>query len=100
MENHQSTQSGRHTRRTAGRSEDRKVLEEQLQEGLEGSFPGSDPVSVTSSLISGSPKEKEDNLAAVRLDAMTEKRFDRPIVISLRRGESLDISQRSKPRIS
>jgi hypothetical protein len=50
--------SGRQTRRTAGRSEDRKVLEEQLQEGLEGSFPGSDPVSVTSSLISGSPKEK------------------------------------------
>jgi hypothetical protein len=58
MENHQSTLRGRQTRRTAGRSEDRKVLEEQLQEGLEGSFPGSDPVSVTSSLISGSPKEK------------------------------------------
>jgi hypothetical protein len=60
MENSQRspTASGRQTRRTAGRSEDRKVLEEQLQEGLEGSFPGSDPVSVTSSLISGSPKPK------------------------------------------
>jgi hypothetical protein len=60
MENSQRslTASGRQTRRTAGRSEDPKVLEEQLQEGLEGSFPGSDPVSVTTSLISGSPKEK------------------------------------------
>lgn len=45
-------------RRTPGRSEDLQTLEEQLQEGLEGSFPGSDPVSVTSSLISGRPKEK------------------------------------------
>jgi len=50
--------SGRLTRRTAGRAEDRKTLEEQLDEGLEDSFPGSDPVSVTSSLISGGPKEK------------------------------------------
>jgi hypothetical protein len=58
MENQQSTQSGRQTRRTAGRSEDSKILEEQLQEGLEGSFPSSDPVSVTTSLIIGSPKEK------------------------------------------
>ena len=60
MENSQRspTASGRQTRRTAGRSEDSKVLEEQLQEGLEGSFPGSDPVSVTSSLISGGPKKK------------------------------------------
>jgi hypothetical protein len=83
------TASGRQTRRTAGRSEDRKVLEEQLQEGLEGSFPGSDPVSVTTSLISGSPKDKRNNLAGARLDA--EKLFDRPILISPRRGESLDI---------
>jgi hypothetical protein len=61
MENSQRspTTSGRQTRRTAGRSEDRKILEEQLQEGLEGSFPGSDPVSVTTSLISGSPKQKK-----------------------------------------
>jgi hypothetical protein len=60
MENSQRnpTTSGRQTRRTAGRSEDRKILEEQLQEGLEGSFPGSDPVSVTTSLISGRPKQK------------------------------------------
>ena len=40
--------SGRLTRRTAGRAEDRETLEEQLDEGLEDSFPGSDPVSVTS----------------------------------------------------
>ena len=50
-------------RRTPGRSEDPAVLEEQLQEGLEDSFPASDPVSVTSTLISGTgkrpPKEKQ-----------------------------------------
>lgn len=46
-------------RRTPGRAEDRPTLEEQLQEGLEDSFPGSDPVSVTSSLISGGPKDKQ-----------------------------------------
>ena len=40
-------------RRTSGRSEDPVVLEEQLQEGLEDSFPASDPVAVTSTLISG-----------------------------------------------
>ena len=57
MENQQSTPSGRHTRRTQGRSEDRATLEEQLQEGLESTFPGSDPVSVTTSLISGAPKQ-------------------------------------------
>lgn len=43
-------------RRTPGRSEDPSVLEEQLQEGLEDSFPASDPVSVTSTLISGKGK--------------------------------------------
>jgi hypothetical protein len=37
----------------AGRSEDPSVLEEQLQEGLEDTFPASDPVSVTLILISG-----------------------------------------------
>lgn len=41
------------TRRTAGRAEDRATLEEQLCEGLEDSFPASDPVSVVSTLISG-----------------------------------------------
>ncbi len=43
-------------RRTPGRSEDPAVLEEQLQEGLEDTFPASDPVSVTSTLISGTAK--------------------------------------------
>jgi hypothetical protein len=41
------------TRRTPGRAEDFKTLEEQLCEGLEDTFPASDPVSVTSTLISG-----------------------------------------------
>ena len=43
-------------RRTPGRSEDPAVLEEQLQEGLEDTFPASDPVSVTSTLISRTAK--------------------------------------------
>jgi hypothetical protein len=46
-------------RRTPGRSEDPKILEEQLQEGLEETFPASDPVSVTSTLISGTGKPLE-----------------------------------------
>ena len=46
-------------RRTPGRSEDPAVLEEQLQEGLENSFPASDPVSVTSTLISGTGKRSQ-----------------------------------------
>ena len=32
-------------------------LEEELEEGLEDSFPGSDPVSVTSTAIPGSPRK-------------------------------------------
>jgi hypothetical protein len=49
-------------RRIPGRSEDPTVLEEQLQEGLEDTFPASDPVSVTSTLISGNRKlpQKEE----------------------------------------
>lgn len=44
-------------RRTPGRAEDQRTLEEQLQEGLEDSFPASDPISVTSTLIGGAPKD-------------------------------------------
>ncbi len=39
--------------RTPGRAEDFETLEEQLCEGLEDTFPASDPVSVVSTLISG-----------------------------------------------
>lgn len=45
-------------RRTPGRSEDPKVLEEQLEEGLEDTFPASDPVAVTTTLISGPAKRQ------------------------------------------
>ena len=34
------------------------VREEELEEGLEDTFPASDPVSVTSSSIPGGPKKK------------------------------------------
>jgi hypothetical protein len=40
-------------RRTPGRAEDSETLEEQLCEGLEDTFPASDPVSVVSTLIAG-----------------------------------------------
>ncbi len=43
-------------RRTPGRAEDRETLEEQLLEGLEDSFPASDPISVVSTLIAGRGK--------------------------------------------
>ena len=46
----------RRRRRTPGRAEDRDTLEEQLSEGLEDSFPASDPVSVVSTLIAGRSK--------------------------------------------
>ena len=49
---------GQH-RRTPGRAEDRETLDEQLLEGLEDTFPASDPVSVTSTSISGGPKTRE-----------------------------------------
>lgn len=44
-------------RRTAGRAEDKGTLEEQLQEGLEDTFPASDPVSVVTTAIPGSTKK-------------------------------------------
>ena len=38
---------------------DADMREEELEEGLEDSFPASDPVSVTSSSIPGGPKKKQ-----------------------------------------
>jgi hypothetical protein len=35
------------------------LREEELEEGLEDTFPASDPVSVTSSSIPGGPKKKQ-----------------------------------------
>lgn len=45
------------TRRTPGRSEEPRTLEDQLQAGLEDSFPASDPPSVVSTTISGGSKK-------------------------------------------
>lgn len=53
-------------KRTPGRSEDPSVLEEQLQEGLEDTFPASDPISVTSTLISGARNGMESDPAEDR----------------------------------
>jgi hypothetical protein len=49
-------------RKTAGRAVDRPTLEEQLQEGLEDSFPASDPISVTTTAIPGRPKPKKGSV--------------------------------------
>lgn len=45
----------RRARRSDQRPKDQHVLQEELDEGLEDSFPASDPVSVTSTTISGAP---------------------------------------------
>lgn len=50
------TNASSRRRRTKGRAEDRETLEEQLGEGLEDTFPASDPVSVVSTLIAGRAK--------------------------------------------
>ena len=44
-------------RRTEGRSENPDTLEEQLQSGLEDSFPASDPPAVVSTAITGGAKD-------------------------------------------
>jgi hypothetical protein len=52
-----TTSESRRRRRTPGRAEDAATLEEQLLEGLEDTFPASDPVSVVSTLIAGRCKK-------------------------------------------
>ncbi len=44
-------------RKTPGRAVEPDLLEEQLTEGLEDSFPASDPISVVSTAIAGQPKK-------------------------------------------
>ncbi|WP_274628984.1 hypothetical protein [Arvimicrobium flavum] len=48
-------------RRTQGRSENCDTLEEQLQAGLEDSFPASDPPAVVSTAISRGTTKHEDD---------------------------------------
>jgi hypothetical protein len=64
-------------RRTPGRAEDRDTLEEQLREGLEDSFPASDPVSVVSTLIAGRAKKLvgTDEVIRAMRDAEKQDRF-------------------------
>lgn len=52
-----STTENTEDRRALGRSEKTETLEDQLQEGLEGSFPASDPPAVVSTAISGRAKK-------------------------------------------
>lgn len=47
-------------RRTQGRSERAETLEEQLQTGLEDTFPASDPPAVISTAISRGPRTHEN----------------------------------------
>jgi hypothetical protein len=63
-------------RRTEGRSENPDTLEEQLQSGLEDSFPASDPPAVVSTSISGSAKDivGTDEVLRRKKAAATRKR--------------------------
>jgi hypothetical protein len=63
-------------RRTPGRAEDRATLEEQLREGLEDSFPASDPVSVVSTLIAGRGKKLVGTDEVIRAMRAAERRLD------------------------
>lgn len=54
--NLQETLMDQNDRAEKGRSKNDKVLEEQLEEGLEDTFPASDPVSVVSTAIPGKAK--------------------------------------------
>jgi hypothetical protein len=61
-------------RRTPGRAEDRETLEEQLSEGLEDTFPASDPVSVVSTLIAGRSKALVGTDEVIRSMRTAERR--------------------------
>ena len=58
---HKDTKSGSQqspkVKRSDPAQDEKDRLEEQLEEGLEDSFPASDPVSVTSTAIPGSPRK-------------------------------------------
>lgn len=66
-----SAQEDVRSRRTPGRSENRETLEDQLQEGLEDTFPASDPPAVVSTTISGGAKKLvgTDEVLAQQRDA-------------------------------
>lgn len=55
---HPTKPATRPNRRAEGRKKDPATLEEQLQEGLEDTFPGSDPVSVTIPGVPGRPDDR------------------------------------------
>jgi len=50
--------SKRSRKPTVDRPSDQTELSRELDEGLEGSFPASDPVSVTSTVIPGGPAKR------------------------------------------
>ena len=68
-----ATNGSKH-RRTPGRAEDRETLEEQLSEGLEDTFPASDPVSVVSTLIVGRSKALVGTDEIIRARREAERR--------------------------
>ena len=69
-----ATNGSKH-RRTPGRAEDRETLEEQLSEGLEDTFPASDPVSVVSTLIAGRSKALVGTDEIIRARREAERRI-------------------------
>ncbi|TIQ26778.1 MAG: hypothetical protein E5X48_33585 [Mesorhizobium sp.] len=65
-------------RRTAGRSEIAATLEEQLQSGLEDSFPASDPPAVVSTAITGGSKNIVGTDEVLRRKKAASKRERHP----------------------
>lgn len=65
-------------RRTEGRSEKAQTLEEQLQSGLEDTFPASDPPAVVSTSIPGGTKHLVGTDEVLRQKREAEKRKAEP----------------------
>ncbi|MCA0015761.1 hypothetical protein LB561_30165 [Mesorhizobium sp. B292B1B] len=65
-------------RRTSGRSEESQTLEDQLQAGLEDSFPASDPPAVVSTAIPGGAKKLVGTDEVLRKQREKAKEQDRP----------------------
>lgn len=64
-------------RRTEGRSEEAQTLEEQLQSGLEDTFPASDPPAVVSTSIPGGAKHLVGTDEVLRQKREAEREKDR-----------------------
>lgn len=91
-----AVESLKRERRAARKKADTKA--EKLQEGLEDSFPASDPVSVTSPSISGAPKRGRRKTAAKAVSAERASRSSEPVKRGKRAAQSASPSRASTAR--